>query len=63
MPELAQLSPATRDVVVLGLWGGYPQAEVARLTGVSLDTVRTRMLDGLRDISSTALRRRAWTAN
>ncbi|SFL17450.1 RNA polymerase sigma factor [Geodermatophilus ruber] len=42
------LPPGERAVLALAYYGGYTQREVAALTGVPIDAVRTRMLTGMR---------------
>ena len=45
---LAQLPQAQQEALALAYYGGYTQREVAALTGAPLDTVKTRMLAGMR---------------
>ncbi|MFE2722168.1 sigma-70 family RNA polymerase sigma factor [Kitasatospora sp. NPDC059327] len=44
---LAALSGAQRESVVLAYYGGYSQRQIARIVGVPLGTVKTRIRDGL----------------
>ncbi|MFJ9948284.1 ECF RNA polymerase sigma factor SigK [Kitasatospora sp. NPDC091207] len=44
---LAGLSGAQRESVVLAYYGGYSQRQIARIVGVPLGTVKTRIRDGL----------------
>ena len=45
---LGVLSESQREALTLAYYGGYPQREVAALTGAPLGTVKTRMLAGMR---------------
>ncbi|GAA1938068.1 sigma-70 family RNA polymerase sigma factor [Kitasatospora viridis] len=45
---LARLTGAQRESLVLAYYGGYSQSEIARLLGIPLGTVKTRMREGLR---------------
>lgn len=47
---LGQLSAPQREVLVFAYFGGYTQREIAKLTGVPLGTVKTRMLAGIRGL-------------
>lgn len=48
--SLGGLPTPQREALTLAYYGGYTQREVAALTGVSLETVRTRMLAGVRKL-------------
>jgi RNA polymerase sigma-70 factor (ECF subfamily) len=44
---LAALTDLQRESVTMAYYGGYSYAEVAKLLGVAVGTVKTRMRDGL----------------
>jgi RNA polymerase sigma-70 factor (ECF subfamily) len=55
---LRRLPQAQREPLLLAYFGGYTQAEIARMTGNPLGTVKTRMFAGvrrLRELLDTAL--------
>ncbi len=47
---LLQLTPAMREVVVLGVLQGLEQAEIARILKIPVGTVKSRMFNGLRQM-------------
>lgn len=49
--QLQALPPAEREVIVMAYFGGYTQAEIAKLTNRTLDTIRRHTLVGMRHLN------------
>ena len=47
---VARLSPALRDVVELGVFQGFPYADVGEVLGIPVGTVKSRMFHALRKL-------------